>query len=155
MFIAVLLFTNGSCKKNSTEPEGGVKSMTITHWGVDFSEGIVASQNNNLDYSVVDGETVGWCAYGNSNNSPTGVWYRPYVNNLKKLTVSDINSVGTVDTTNWSTDVCSTPLHQGDIWLAKCRDGFVAFLVKSNPDPNSDFWSVDVQYVFSKTNKFN
>lgn len=155
LLIVVILMLVFGCKKSSTEPESGIKSMTLSHWGVDFSEGKVGSQSANLDYTKSDGETVGWCAYGNSSSNPTGVWYRPYVDKLKKLSVADISSVGTVDTTNWATDVCSTPLQKGEVWLAKCKDGFAAFLVKSTPDPNASFWTVDVEYVFSKTNKFN
>lgn len=141
-----------SCKEDSTEPTNEIKKITITHWGVDWSEGKVGSQNLNLDYNVVDGETVSWCAYGSMSTTNNGVWFRPYVDKLKKINISDLNSASLADTTNWSTDVCSTPLQNGDLWLAKCRDGYVVFKVLKQPSVSVDFWPVEVEYRFFKRN---
>lgn len=149
--IIPLLFIASLCKDdNPTEPTNDQNTLTITHWGVDWSEGKAGAQDNEVSYEKSDGETVSWCAYGNSTGVSEGVWFRPYVDKLKKLSVSDLNSVSLADTNNWSTDVCSTPLQNGQIWLAKCRDGYVAFKVTKQPDPNSNFWPVEVEYKYFK-----
>lgn len=139
-----------SCKEDSTEPTNEIRKITVTHWGVDWSEGKVGSQNLNLDYNLVDGETISWCAYGSSGSTNTGTWYRPYVDKLKKINLSDLNSASLADTSNWSADVCSTPLQNGDVWMAKCRDGYVVFKVTKQPVVSADFWPVDVEYRFFK-----
>ncbi|KUO63427.1 hypothetical protein APF79_06560 [bacterium BRH_c32] len=151
LFITFILFTFSTCNKDDiTAPETGTKKLTVTHWGVDWSEGKVGSEGNEVAYEKSDGETVSWCAYGNSSGSAQGVWFRPYVDKLKKLSVTDLNSVSLADTTNWLTDVCSSPLQNGDVWLAKCRDGYVVFKVTKQPDPNANFWPVEVEYKYFK-----
>lgn len=148
--IAVAIVLLFSCKEESTEPTIDIKKLTVTHWGVDWSEGKVGSQTLNLDYNVIDGETISWCAYGTNNSVSNGIWFRPYVDKLKKISASDLNSASLSDTTNWSTDVCSTPLQNGDVWLAKCRDGYVVFRVTKQPVATAEFWPIEVEYKYFK-----
>ncbi|MFA7290315.1 MAG: hypothetical protein WC055_15680 [Melioribacteraceae bacterium] len=151
LLVSTFLLTFISCdKEDVTSPENGINKLTVTHWGVDWSEGKVGADGNEVTYEKSDGETVGWCAYGNSSGSSQGVWFRPYVDKLKRLSATDINSVSLADTANWSTDVCSSPLQNGQIWLAKCRDGYVVFKVTKQPDTNTQFWPVEVEYKYFK-----
>ena len=151
LLISIILFNASSCNKDdATSPEDGIQKLTITHWGVDFSEGKVGSRDSEVAYDKSDGESISWCAYGSSNSGTTGIWYRPYVEKLKRLSTTDLSSTSLADTTNWSSDVCSTPLQSGQVWIAKCRDGYVAFRVTKQPDVNLEFWPVEVEYKYFK-----
>ncbi|MBX3009443.1 MAG: hypothetical protein KF816_15590 [Melioribacteraceae bacterium] len=149
--LCLILFVASSCNKDdATGPEDGIKKLTVTHWGVDWSEGKVGTQGNEVEWEKSDGETISWCAYGSSQSSGNGVWFRPYVDKLKKLSTSDLSAASLADTTNWLTDVCSQPLQNGQIWMAKCRDGYVVFRVAKQPDINAQFWPVEVEYRYFK-----
>ncbi len=53
-----------SCKKDESNPTNtttGAKTLTMNHWGVDFSEGVAGSAANYLDQAKVDGDVINWC----------------------------------------------------------------------------------------------
>lgn len=151
----LLLFVAALCEDDSpTEPATSANELTISHWGVDWSSGKVASEDVALNYDIVDGETIGWCPNGNGGGWESGIWYRSAVDRIMKLGNGNLSSYSALDTTNWDFDVCDTPLKNGDVWAAKCRDGFVIFKVKEEPDIKSDTWKVKVEYKFSDSIKF-
>ncbi len=137
-----------------TDPKSGASTLTITHWGVDWSAGKAYKEGDQVDYNTIDGETISWCPFGDYVEGVTGVWYRAYVDKIYKVGAGDVTTISAIDTTKWSTGVCGTPLVKGDIWAAKCRDGYVIFEVLENPDPESQNWEAEVKYKFSKDLEF-
>ncbi len=157
-FTIILLF--GCDKDNPSEPQAdGVKSMTMVHFGVDFSEGKAATSDGSVVIDTPDGETIGWCPTGNGGGWGTGVWYRPISGKQYKTTARELGDVTKADTTLWDNDLLDSPLRNGDIWVSQCQDGFVAFKVIDAPMDsaavaNNPMWEVKVQYKFSTSINF-
>ncbi len=159
--LIILIFVISACKEdNPTEPvANNVKSLTIAHFGVDWSEGKVSSMDGTETAPDPDGETIGWCPSGNGGGWGTGVWYRPFNDKQYKTTIANLSDVQKVDTTLWDDDVCDSPLKNGDIWVAQCKDGYVSFKVIDAPMDsvalaNNPMWEVKVEYVFSQSGEF-
>jgi hypothetical protein len=124
----------------------------MVHFGVDWSEGKASTETEIVINS--DGETVGWCPNGDGGGWGEGVWYRAVTENMYRVGPGNLSDVISVDTTKWSRDVCSTPLVNGDVWVAQAADGYVAFKVLDAPMDSAaiadnPFWSVEVEYKFS------
>lgn len=150
-----------SCKDdNPAEPaEEQVKTLTMAHFGVDWSEGKVASTDGTVILDKPDGETIGWCPNGNGGGWGTGVWYRAFNDKIYRIGTGDLNNVTKADTTLWNNDVCDTPLINGDVWVAQCQDGYVAFKVIDAPMDsialaNNPMWEVKVEYKYSISTNF-
>jgi len=123
----------------------------MSHWGVDWSKGLVGSEGN--DVNDADGETIGGCPNGSGTGS--GIWYRSRNDKIYRISGGELSGVTSIDTTKWDNDVCDTPLANGDLWAAQANDGFVVFKVVELPtDPNDYQWKVKVQYKFSATTNF-
>ncbi len=157
LFLAI--YFNG-CKDNPTEPvTESTKQLTMAHFGVDWSEGKVATADGSVVITEPDGETIGWCPNGDQGGWGTGIWYRAFNDRIYRIGTGELKDVASVDTTKWSNDVCTTPLKNGDVWVAECRDGFVAFKVLDAPADsvalaNDPMWEVKVEYKFSHGTKF-
>lgn len=144
-----------SCDEdNSTEPTDNQSTLTMSHWGVDWSEGIVGGEGSELDYENSDGETIAWCPNGNGGGWETGVWYRTVTDKMYKMGNGDLDDYSKIDESRWDDDVCDSSLNNGDVWGAECRDGYVIFKVKEQPDPKQQDWAVNVDYKFSETTQF-
>ncbi len=128
-----------------------VKTLTMTHGGIDWSAGKTYPDISDSDS---DGETIGWCEPGTPVQGINGIWYRANTSKVYRVGNVDLSSVTEVNTNNWATDVCSTPLQQGDVWVAEAKDGYVKFKVLDPVNPDAELWKVKVEYVFSTTNKF-
>ncbi len=155
LFFSIPLFF--SCDENSTEPENGSNILVINHYGVDWSEGLVGSDTENVESS--DGETIAWCPNGDGGGWLSGIWYRSGKDHIYKYGSGNLSDVTGVDVSRWSDDVCSTPLKNGDLWVAETLDGYVAFKVLDAPTDsagiaNRPLWSVEVEYKFSTTTGF-
>ncbi|HPI37314.1 MAG TPA: hypothetical protein PK397_05145 [Ignavibacteriaceae bacterium] len=163
LFILSLMVLFSSCKEDEN-PAGGdtenVKTLTMTHWGVDWSKGEVGSTSQFL--TEPDGETIAWCEYGTTNNFwQEMIMYRPATGKMYKLTSADLAGLTTLDTTMFQTsfDCGVAKLKPGDVWVSECIDGYVAFKVVEAPQDSASIaadqnWSVKVQYKFSTTTKF-
>lgn len=157
VFIAALFY---SCKKDENPVEGvtdGIKTITINHFGVDWSQGKVGTTGTHVDNA--DGETIGWCPNGMGGGYGTGIWYRATSGKLYRISTAEVTSITTLDTTKWDNDICDTPLKNGDLWATQANDGFVVFKVvqvamDSASIANDPLWSATVQYKFSTTTKF-
>ena len=152
LFAFLLLAFLSSCNKdeNPIAPDS-IKSLTMSHWGVDWSKGLVGSEGN--DVNDADGETIGWCPNGSGTGS--GIWYRSRIDKIYRISAGELSGVTSIDTTKWDNDVCDTPLANGDLWAAQANDGFVVFKVVELPtDPNDHQWKVKVQYKFSASTTF-
>lgn len=146
---------------NSTGPGTGESTLTISHWGVDWSKGHAGSEGNEVPYDSGDGYTVSWCPVGDRVDGVFGLWYSPYMYPVKvmKLEATELSEVTSIDTTQWATTVCSIPLQNGEVWAAEARDGFVVFKVVSTLTDSaaiaqSHDWPVSVEYKYSATTEF-
>lgn len=148
LLIPMLVFFISSCELE--EDNGDTSTLTISHWGVDWSEGLT----EDVDWEYSDGETIGWCEPGQRINEITGIWYRSYNNKVYRYGAGDLSQVQAVEQNRWQSDVCSTPLANGDIWVAQCQDGYVKFKVIDAGDYNSDGWQVQVEYQFTADGNF-
>lgn len=160
--IALITTTIISCDKTKeadvTPSDLTFKTGTITHGnGFDFS----AEKGDTL-WANQDGYTASWPFTQDRGAGVFGFWYSPYdFNSVKWLGTTDIANITVIDT-SWDTSVGSHPLRNGEVWAAKCRDGFVLFEVTSNPPTDSlgvaqasSDWAVDVKYLFSSSISFN
>ncbi|OGU54449.1 MAG: hypothetical protein A2V66_00745 [Ignavibacteria bacterium RBG_13_36_8] len=129
----------------------GFARITITHSGIDWSTGLTG---DDVSYDQIDGETIGWCTIGTRIDGLEGIWYRPFNNHFYLHGSGDLSQVQAVQQNMWAQDVCETPLQNGDIWVAECRDGYVKFKVISVGDPNGE-WTAEVEYQFSTTTSFD
>ncbi len=154
----IVLFS--SCKSDDDNPTGttdGIKEISIQHFGIDWSEGLVGDQIT--DFNNSDGETIAWCPTGNGGGWATAIWYRSTSNKTYKVNVSDLTGLNSIDTNLWAADLCSTPLVPGSVWASKANDGYVVFRVlevatDSASIANDPLWSAKVQYKFSSTTQF-
>lgn len=151
-----LIFLAAWCEDdNPVEPANNANTLTISHSGVDWSAGKVGSQEGgNLDYAVVDGETIAWCPNGDGGGWETGVWYRTNGGGLYKMGTGNIGDYNAIDTTKYDSDICDNSLNNGEVWAAKCLDGYVIFKVKEQPVVSNQDWAVKVEYKFSVTTNF-
>lgn len=158
-------FLFSSCKKDESNPTSatGAKTMTMNHWGVDFSEGVTGSAANYLDQNKVDGDVINWCEYstGGTNYYDLLLAFRPSSGKMYKVTGNDLAGVTTIDTSKWNINVdCgSVKLVPNDIWVIKAMDGYVAFKVleaaQDSLSISANFENeVKVEYKFSSTLKF-
>jgi hypothetical protein len=138
------------------------KTLRLTHWGVDWSEGVVGEANNVVDPEKNDGETIIWCPLGSGGGGwGTGIWFRARSEKIMRLGPGDLSAITSIDTTRWATDVCSTPLRAGDIWATKALDGYIIFKVtevatdSASIANGSDDWPAKVEYKYSTTTTFN
>ncbi len=162
--ITLIVFVSFSgCKKddagtNPTVPTA--KTMTLSHFGVDWSEGKAGNETTQIDNAKNDGETIAWCPNGNGGGWMTSLWYRSREDKIMKVGTGDLLSVTTIDTTKWSNDVCATPLRNGDIWAAKTLDGYVIFKVTAVAADSAGIangpatWPATVEYIYSPTVNF-
>ena len=159
-------FLFSSCKKEDSNPTTaatGAKTMTMNHWGVDFSEGVTGSAANYLDQNKVDGDVINWCEYSTGGTNYYGLLlaFRPNSNKMYKVTSSDLAGVTTIDTSKWNSNVdCgSVKLVPNDIWVIKAVDGYVAFKVLEAAQDSATIAAnfeneVKVEYKFSSTLNF-
>ncbi|HRI45525.1 MAG: hypothetical protein KF721_01860 [Ignavibacteriaceae bacterium] len=164
LLVVILLAVSimySSCKEDAaTEPTSGAKTLTINHWGVDWSKGVVGTEGNHLPDS--DGGTIAWCEYGTTNNFwMEMLMYRPVSGKLYKATTTDLAGLTSIDTTKFAVglDCGVVKLKPGDIWASECMDGYVAFKVIEAPQDSASIsadnnWSVKVEYKFSSTRNF-
>lgn len=160
--VSVSIISCGDNDNNPTVPTTSVKTLTMNHWGVDFSEGKVGSMNNYLDPGKVDGETISWCEYATGNNIYGALLaFRPSSAKMYKVTAADLAGVTAIDTSKWNQGIdCGTvKLKPGEIWVIKAADGYVAFKVITAPQDSASIaaspdWDVKVDYKFSSTLKF-
>ena len=148
--IGVLLL---SCN-STTESKSNKKVLTISNFGVDWSEGVVSQSSTSNIIHNLDGQTIAWCPNGNGGGWGTGVWYRSSSNKIYKWGTGNLDNVNTVDTTKWDADICDSPLKNGDIWISETLDGYVVFKVLDTPADsvalaNNPMWEVKVEYKFS------
>lgn len=151
--------------ENITGNQGTIKSLTINHFGVDWSLG--KTDDFTDPAFVTDGDVIAWCEYNTSGNFyGKGVWYRNEGGgNVENYYLAgsniDLSTIAKVDTAKFRTvsDCVVAQLKNGDVWVCKVTDGFVKFKVVLAPmdsaqvaaDPN---WPVKVDYQFSKTTSF-
>ena len=148
----------GSDTTASTTPTTTYKSATITHGGFDFS----ADLSEPTDYSVNDGESVGWAdnqVYATGESYDNGVWFRPAEYDstqqliyLYDTGLTDMDAVTSVDTVKWMnyTDAWSS-LKVGHVYVFKAVDGYVKFKVTSI---SSTDWDFVADYKYSSTTSF-
>lgn len=128
------------------------ETAVITHEGFDFSEGIIPS-----NYDNSDGETVSWMPNGGTNPNYDGnyVWWRNTNVDADNATI-DMGKVELKDVENgnvsWEENPNITPLLVGHVYVAKCKDGYVKFIV--NSVSTSGLWECEVEYVFSEDAEF-
>jgi len=158
LMLLVFLFLSNSCDEvdkilNPDDDNDNQTELTLTmsHGGVDWSAGKTYPDISDADS---DGETIGWCEPGTPVQGISGIWYRSFSRKVYRAGAVDLSSVTEVNTNNWATDVCSTPLKEGDVWVAETKDGYVKFKVAEPVDPNAELWKVKVSYVYSSTTKF-
>jgi len=156
-FLTVILFSLTlfiSCEDAITDPDQGTNFLTMTHFGVDWSEGKASTETDFVDDP--DGETIAWCPNGDGSGWGTGIWTRSAKNHIYKWGTGDVTEVVAVDTTLWDPNICDSPLKNGEIWIAEAMDGYVAFKVLDAPTDSAEvanrpLWSVEVEYIFSTT----
>ena len=135
--------------EEDSDGDGGA-TLTITHDGIDWS---TLSTGSEVSYDQIDGETIAWCEPGQRITEITGIWYRSFNNQVYLYGSGDLSQVQAVEQNRWQSDVCSTPLAVGDIWVAECRDGYVKFKVLSVGDPDGE-WEAEVEYQYSADGSF-
>lgn len=164
LFVSIILsstfFLSCSKEENPINNQETVLTLTMNHWGVDWSAGQVGSMNNNL--TNPDGETIAWCEYGTSTNYyEQMITYRPITGLMYKVTTTDLTTITSFDSTKLTTAInCGdAKLKPNDIWVSRCPDGYVAFKVIEAPQDSATIaadhdWKVKVQYKFSTSTSF-
>ena len=159
-------FMFSSCKKDESNPTTaatGAKTLTMNHWGVDFSEGVTGSAANYLDQNKVDGDVINWCEYSTTGTNYYDLLlaFRPASGKMYKVTATDLSGVTTIDTTKWNINIdCGTvKLIPNDIWVIKAMDGYVAFKVLAAAQDSAAISAnfeneVKVEYKYSASIKF-
>mgnify|MGYP002639142453 CR=1 FL=1 len=135
----------GGSRSSADSSPSGSKRATITHNGFDFSTGQAGH---------ADGETIGWNSGSQTNpNYSNGVWWRgKNTNNQVDLGTISLASVVELPSSGW--DKVINPLIQGHVYIVKCEDGYAAFKVLKHPDPNSNLWETEVEYIYSANGNF-
>lgn len=155
-----------SCEDNNSitdPPANNIKTLTMTHFGVDWSEGKAGSMDNQIPYEKIDGETIAWCEYGTGTNYYEQlIAYRSSMDKMYKVNSTDLNSTTSIDTSKWNSnlDCNNVKLKPGDIWVTEGRDGYVVFKVLEAAQDSASIaadheWKVKVQYKFSQSLTFN
>jgi hypothetical protein len=157
IFVCVVLsITILGCKEDDpTQPSAGDFEALISHFGFDFSAGIMDS----VTFSNNDGETIGWMPGGSTNPAYPGygsyVWFRTSnnstINETKDMGIIDLSSVTSVPDA-WDASPNIPPLLLNHVIVAACKDGYVKFKVLSVD--TSGFWAARIKYVFSSTTSF-
>jgi len=139
--------TGGLVGNSSTSSSSslGAKTAALTHNGFDFSIG---------QEGHADGETIGWNSGDQTNpNYSNGVWWRgKNTNNQVDLGNISLASVVELPSSGW--DKVINPLIKGHVYIVKCEDGYAAFKVLKQPDPNSNLWETEVEYIYSANGNF-
>lgn len=152
LFILAAFFFAGGCNKDenpSTPAISGTAKITVSHLGIDWSTQKTGAE---VDYTLIDGETIGWCEPGTGGG--TGIWFRTFNNKIYRVGNVELASVTKVDETKWQTDVCATPLANGDVWVVQAHDGYVKFKVINQGDPAQSMWEVEVEFKYSSNINF-
>lgn len=157
LILSVALFSCDKKEENPVDPALGTKTITIQHFGVDFSAGLTGGEIT--DINGFDGETIAWCPNGNQGGWGIGIWWRPTTEKMYRVGAGNLTDITSVDTTRWSNDVCATPLVNGDLWVTQSTDGYVVFKVldvatDSASIANDPLWSAKVEYKYSSSINF-
>ena len=161
--VGIVFFFFFGCKSENSPTNPATpttKTMTMAHFGVDFSEGKAGDVATVIPNDKIDGETIAWCPNGSGGGWMTGIWFRSRQDKIYRIGPGDLASITAIDTTKWSANVCATALKTGDIWAAKALDGYVIFKVTTVASDsagvaNAANWPATVEYKFSTTTKFN
>lgn len=158
------LFIIIACDKDdSSNNPNGNNIMIIDHSGIDWSNGLLGSSNN-PDFDQ-DGDIIVWCP-SQGGQWMEAIWYRNFLqgDNQKLYKAGaniDFASVTTADETRFQNNPgCGVGLLvNGDVYVAKVKDGYVKFKVLDAPTDstaiaNSNNWPVKVEYKFSATANF-
>lgn len=145
------------CKKEDDKDAktSGFDSLVFGHNGVDFSAG----SSDSIAWEMQDGYTTTW-PMGGFQEGKYGIWYSPSEYKQRWIGPGDLSSISSIDTTHWDTTNVDHPLLRGEMWVSKCRDGYVKFKVISDAPTDSagvasnPNWEVEVEYVFSTTPNF-
>lgn len=150
--IALAMVLSTGCGK-----DGNYKTTTVSHEGFDFSSDGVPDDWNNSD-----GETVSWHPGSGSNsqypNNDAYIWWRnthldANGNNMTKdMGKKDLEDITDVPT-SWDGPDDIMPLIKDHVIVAKCKDGYVKFKVKSAD--SQGLWEAEVDYVFTKGTSFD
>lgn len=144
-FTLLLGFT--ACNKDNKG-----ETVVVSHEGFDFSEGVIPDSYDNSD-----GETVSWMPNGGTNPDYDGdyVWWRNTNVDADNATI-DMGEVELKDVESgnqsWEENPNITPLLEGHVYVAKCNDGYVKFMV--NSVSTTDMWECEVEYIFSESADF-
>ena len=149
----LVVFGVAGCNPFSSSSDS-YKNAELGHFGFDFSAG-----EETEDYTMSDGGVISWQPGGESHpNYPSGdhLWWRN--DQVTDDTPNETRSMGTVDIESvkeapatWEVSPNITPLLVGNVYVAKCRDGYVKFEVKSL---NMEEWTATVKFMFSSSRSF-
>ena len=140
--MGVLLLSFNACKKDDPQPQSNYVSDWVTHWGYDFS----AELSDTINF-MNDADIITWYPRKGGTDDPLyfrNVYSDPVdgKNIYKKMsgTLESIRSIPAV----W--DEQFVPMAVGDVYVAKCMDGYVKFQVL---ELNPLDWEVKVKYLFT------
>lgn len=169
LFSALLIAALSACGGSDDSPSPTsptASSMTMTHWGVDFSAGYSPSDVNDtpIDWADQDGYTVTWSdtGYVTGEAYGSGIWFSNsgnvtdpaglvvYIEDLGDVALSSVTSVPG----NWHSVADPMPALQVDhVYVVKTQDGYAKFKVQSMDTAAMD-WPVTVTYQFSSSTSF-
>jgi hypothetical protein len=142
--------------------------MSISHHGIDWSTGKSGDFEDPDPNFQSDGDVIAWCENSQAGENwwSQGLWYRHESggNNSRIYLLGsgiDESTISSIDTTKWNGSLeCSVSmLKNGDVWAAKCQDGYVVFKIVDAPTDSAEVaarptWDVGVKYKFSNTLNF-
>ncbi len=160
LFIIAFIGLQGCNITSDSTNSSSTKTVTLHHFGFDFSTGETAATGATITTS--DGDTIGWSptyAYISGEASNSGVWFRPseqdpnsaviYVKDMGDVELSGITQVFD----NWPASTAAiAALVTGHVYVAKLPDGYVKF--KVTEIVGGVTWEVKVEYVYSATASF-
>ncbi len=149
-----------SCSNNNEDVEtSGYKRATISHNGFDFSEAKEETSPQLWDGSITKWQPGNGEHSTYKNNDVYLWWTNSGINNGVNATKyigagNDLSTITSVTDENWDSNPTILPLLKDNLYVAKCRDGYIKFRVIST-SPNSTNWDAEIEYYFSKTKNFD
>lgn len=150
---AIFSFLGCSTTSSSSATTG---TLTLTHGGSDFSEGIGNVENEGT--GETDGDIITWVPstgemYSKVNAMASTLYYRNWActsteNYVKSYGDVELSTITSIPTT-W--DHPSPQLATSYAYVIKCQDGYAKFKVSSL---NYTSWEADVEYEFTAGSSF-
>ena len=156
VFVLFSLLASLGCGTTTSSSSATSGTLTLTHGGSDFSEGIGDVETEGT--GETDGDIISWQPstgemYSRVNALASTLYYRNWAvtsteNYVKGYGDVELSTITAIPST-W--DHPSPVLATSYAYVVKCQDGYAKFKVSSL---NFNSWEADVEYEFTTGNAF-